>query len=258
MLEVDDMNKLHDFFRKGNDMLMVEYKRTESVGHSGLKGQDREFFIKKILNEFFPMKHVTGTGKILDPEGNESKQADIVVYNESMPVFDYGNTKYFLSDGVLAHIEVKSNLTTRELTKALQVTKTVKELGYDRNAISLSWRSNGTGFRGSRPIFSCVFAYKGVTLETFKKALCKYYETEADAESMRVDMICVLNSYTFMSRSEGAGQTYFTLETGEDSFMVFFAELFDAMYDRWMRSFSINRYLGKLTYNRAILGSSCS
>ena len=109
------MTIIQIFFRNTSKILKSEFDRSSEVGHSGLKGQDREIFIQNFLTKSFPKKFVIETGEVVDSKDTKSKQADIVIYDEFMPIFDYGFTKHFLSGGVLAHIEVKSNLTSDEL-----------------------------------------------------------------------------------------------------------------------------------------------
>jgi hypothetical protein len=235
---------MQEFFRDTNSILEALYKRTRPIDHPGLKGQDREFFIREFLERFFPRKYIVGSGKILDVKGNTSQQADIIIYNESMPVFDYGSTKYFLHDGVLAHIEVKSFLNSSTLKKALDVTKSIKKLN-KRESIASYSDSGSLGFKKSTgEIFSCLFAYEGLLKgQTFKSKVLKYYEDESSINNY-VDMICVLDRYSsFIMEVDQKSEDLFFLETGEDGLMYFFLFLFEAIYAKWQSIPSMDSYL---------------
>lgn len=236
------MNTLKNFFRNTSKVLNSEFQRSSEVKHAVSKGQDRELFIKNFLTKSFPRKFVIGRGEILDSNDKRSKQADIVIYDEFMPIFDYGSTKHFLSEGVLSHIEVKSNLTTSELKKALNITKSIKLLKRDINA---------TMHFGNLPktIFSCIFAYNGLTKEKFKEEILKYYNNQKDIENI-VDVVCVLNKYVmvkvFNEKEKKIEIAFF--ETKEDSLMAFFARLFDGIQKNWAGIPNLYKYLGKLNF----------
>ena len=58
----------------------------------------------------YPKKYVFTSGEIIDSDGNNSRQCDIVVYDERYPQIKYGRTAQLFAEGVLSHIEVKSKL----------------------------------------------------------------------------------------------------------------------------------------------------
>ena len=239
------MSTLGAFFENTSNVLESKYKRTATIDNASLKGSDRELFIKEFLEKSFPKKFVIGTGEILDSSDHRSKQADIVIYDEFMPVFDYGSTKHFLSGGVLAHIEVKSYLSSEELKRALDITKSIKKLNRDLEYSAMHF--------GSLPktIFSCIFAYDGLTQENLKKSFEDYYKDDENVENM-VDAICVLNKYTMLKiflpkkDSQERETKIGFLETGADSLMMFFARLFQAMYKNWSGIPDIFKYLGDI------------
>lgn len=159
-----------------------------------------------------------------------------------MPIFDYGSTKHFLSGGVLAHIEVKSNLTSEELVKSLEITKSIKNLNRDLDV---------TASLGNAPktIFSCLFAYEGISKEKFKKKILEFYKNEKMIDH-HIDAICVLNKYVMIKifdKSEKVSKVEF-FKTNEDSLMVFFIRLFDGMYKNWIGIPNLYKYLGDLKF----------
>lgn len=238
------MNKIKNYFRKISEVLETNSKLSSNLSHRGLIGQNRELFIQDFITKSFPKKFVIGTGEIVDTSDNLSNQADIVIYDESMPSFDYGSSKHFLSGGVLAHIEVKSNLTSTELKKALEVTKSVKALNRDIDA-SMYFDNL------PKKISSFIFAYDGMNKETFRQNFESFYDKEEDIDNF-VDAVCVLNKYVMIKSfdREDKQELIYFLETKEDSLMIFFGRLFDAMQKKGLGIPKFYKYLGDLTYQQ--------
>lgn len=97
--------------------------------HNTLIGSAREFFLKRVLRSILPPTIHVATGKIIDAQGNASNQIDIILFDSRFPVLeiDSGVGTYPL-EGVIATIEVKSTLTTRELYTALDNTRSLIDL----------------------------------------------------------------------------------------------------------------------------------
>ena len=102
-------------------------------------GNVREHFIKEVLSNFLPKSVTVGSGEITDGEQRSSQQ-DIIIYRSEFPVlsgFSLVNT--YMIEGVIATIEVKSNLsagTPNGLQSAFQNVATVLRL--KNRAIRLS------------------------------------------------------------------------------------------------------------------------
>lgn len=236
------MEILKKFFRDTSEVLNSEFKRSSGIDNTSLKGQDREIFIKNFLTKSFPKKFVIETGEIIDSSNNKSKQADIVIYDEFMPIFDYGSSKHFVSGGVLSHIEIKSNLNSTELTKALDVTKSIKKLNRDIDS---------TMIIGNLPktMPSFLFAYDGVEKETFKRHINEFYKEEKDIDNI-IDGVCVLNKYVMLKSMTTEGKIVCVFyDTKEDSLMTFFIRLFDAIYKNWQGRPNLYKYMGNLDFD---------
>ncbi|MCK5043974.1 hypothetical protein KAR52_03175 [Candidatus Pacearchaeota archaeon] len=235
------MGILKNFFRNTSNILEQEFHRSSSIKNTSLKGQDREIFIQNFLTKSFPKKFVIETGEIIDSKDKKSKQADIVMYDEFMPVLNYGSSNHFLSGGVLSHIEIKSVLNSTELTKALNITKSIKNLNRDIDA---------SMHLGDLPkkIPSFLFSYEGMEKETFKKKIEEFYKEEKDIDNV-IDGICVLNKYVMLKSRTNEGKiVYVFYDTKEDSLMTFFGRLFDAIYKNWDGRPNLYKYMGDLNF----------
>lgn len=114
-------NKLKTYFSSTTLLLDSLHKRAKrNIQHSGLKGYDKEFFVRHFLRDLFPIKFVLGRGEIIDSHEGSSGECDLIVYREDYPsLFFGGEARQFLAEGVLANIEVKSSLDLNELKREI-------------------------------------------------------------------------------------------------------------------------------------------
>lgn len=92
------------------------YSYSQEVLHQSTDlGYAREHFVKEVLLNFLPKSVVIGSGEIVDGDGRRSGQQDIIVYRADFPVItSLTPVNVFLAEGVIATIEVKSDLSTGE------------------------------------------------------------------------------------------------------------------------------------------------
>jgi hypothetical protein len=84
----------------------------QTFNHPTNLGNAREHFIAEILSRFLPSSIIVGSGEITD--GNmRSGQQDIIIYRSDFPVLTgFGSVNTYLIEGVIATIEVKSDLSS--------------------------------------------------------------------------------------------------------------------------------------------------
>ncbi len=76
-------------------------------------GYSREHFVKEILSSFLPKSVIVGSGEIVDGQGRGSGQQDVIIYRADFPVItSLTPINAYLAEGVIATIEVKSDLST--------------------------------------------------------------------------------------------------------------------------------------------------
>lgn len=103
-------------------MMSEWYQHSQiTLSHSGNLGRSREHFIKEVLSTFLPKSVVVGSGEITDGD-RRSGQQDIIIYRSDFPVITgFGIDSTYLIEGVVATIEVKSDLSSgKGLHKAFQ------------------------------------------------------------------------------------------------------------------------------------------
>jgi len=100
--------------------------------HNGLKGEGNEVKIRKIIKKFIPERYGVDTGVVIDRDGNQSKQCDIIIYDKfnHPQLLGLSSVKMFPVDLVYAVIEVKTTLDKTSSTKSIENIKSVKSLNY--------------------------------------------------------------------------------------------------------------------------------
>ncbi|MGC9424148.1 MAG: DUF6602 domain-containing protein [Vibrio sp.] len=119
-------------------MMRSWYEHTTSVlGHSSNLGTVREHFIQAVLENFLPKTVIVGRGEIIDGrESGESGQQDVILYRADFPVItSHTSINTYLIEGVIATIEVKSNLSKEGLSGPFQSAARVKLL--EKEALKL-------------------------------------------------------------------------------------------------------------------------
>lgn len=101
----------------------------QAGGHlsSASKGHEREAFINGFLSEVLPAQFRFGSGDATDQSGARSGQLDIVVeypFVPSLPIVAGRSPRLYLAEGIVAVIEVKSDIAGQWE----QVTKTAEQL----------------------------------------------------------------------------------------------------------------------------------
>ncbi|MCK6473001.1 MAG: hypothetical protein L6R28_14760 [Planctomycetes bacterium] len=96
------------------------HEEASSESHPGLSGLSREIAVEMLLRPLLPPDVAIGTGKIVDSEGNESTQLDIIIHDKDiLPAAMYGNRfGLFPIEACLYVIEVKSTACARTAKEA--------------------------------------------------------------------------------------------------------------------------------------------
>ena len=84
----------------------------DRMKHGLTKGQLRELFLTEILNNFLTSQFEVGTGIIIDINGNQSCQTDIIIYDTRIlpTVIKNLNLGVYPIESVIGTIEVKTKL----------------------------------------------------------------------------------------------------------------------------------------------------
>lgn len=147
---------IKDVLRGMQCQLMAAYAGSQKSSNKS-KGDSREGFIKYFLENILPSVYRIGrSGDIIDANGNESGEVDIIIENPFSPHFvtGAGGNKLYLAEGVGAVIEVKSHLD-KQWTEVKSKVENIKNIKRNLKPIVFT---RGVDF-SKIPVF--VVAYKG-------------------------------------------------------------------------------------------------
>jgi hypothetical protein len=78
------------------DILETESKLSGLLDHNPTIGQAREFLVKRLLKTLLPAAVHISSGKVIDHQGRQSKQIDIVLYDSRFPMLNLDGGGLFL------------------------------------------------------------------------------------------------------------------------------------------------------------------
>lgn len=112
------------------DYAIRESKNASEVAHHGLVGRIRELISSKLLMPMLPRGFEIGTGKIVDHQGNQSAETDLVIYNRAVlpPILYSDRDGIFPVESSYYALEVKSRLTATEVQDAIKKGRAITAL----------------------------------------------------------------------------------------------------------------------------------
>jgi len=122
------------------DRVVASANASRSIIHSGLTGRLREIIVGDLLKPWLNPHLKTATGVIIDHYGNQSKQIDVIVYDERItpPILLNNQEGFVPCHAVVATIEVKSTLSSGTVKDAIENARSVKLLKYDYDKIPVA------------------------------------------------------------------------------------------------------------------------
>lgn len=143
--------------------------------HQGVKGSGNEAVLRELLTKFIPKRFGIGTGVVIDRDGTQSRQCDIVIFDALLypSLLSLSNVHFFPVDIVYATIEVKTTLTSSSMKEALANITSVKQLNFIPDQFVASEARSGhfsvVSYTPTPPL-GFIFAYNSNTqqFETFK------------------------------------------------------------------------------------------
>lgn len=236
------MNKLLvDMLRVRIQSVVAASRAIDSIAHEGLKGRIREVFVEGLVMPLLPSFVGVGTGKIIDSEGGQSAECDVVIYDRDvMPPLLLGQREaLFPIESVLCSIEVKTTLNLSELRDATVKAKKVKELKHlpPRYPKGLGYDAVVTiddGCPRPAPI-RCLFAFGTDLTREGKTELERYQEIvdHRDKEGTPyISSLCVVDrAFHFFGKKSVSDDSWHTSDADSNSgeVLMFLGGLLDSI-----------------------------
>jgi hypothetical protein len=187
-----------------------------TFAHPGDKGTSVEDSFRAFLCQYLSRRLEVGNGEIIDRKGRRSVQTDIVIVNEDHPfTFTPDLPGLFFIEGVCAAGEVKTNLTSAELKKALENSCQFKQLEMDpgKGTQAFANPSDLERFYKCPPWF--LVAYESqLSLSRIQTGI-EEFETENVVQSNRLlDAVFVLSEGWIINFGDGRGSLKFKTPEG--------------------------------------------
>ena len=105
-------------------------QQARALDHPGMVGRLREIAVQQLFEPLFPSNFAIGTGKIVDSQGRESAQTDLVVYSPALvaPLFYAPQEGLFPVETCFFAIEVKSRLDRSTMEKVVENARRIGKL----------------------------------------------------------------------------------------------------------------------------------
>lgn len=143
------------------------------IEHQGEKGNANERILRDLIVKFLPKKFGIGSGIIIDQDGKQAKQSDLIIYDTYLypMIFGLTSTHLFPIDIVYATIEIKTTLNSEAASKSIANIQSIKTLNYIKDPFPHHGASANAALSISiknptSPI-GCVFGYRS-SCEAFK------------------------------------------------------------------------------------------
>lgn len=239
----------------------VESSRA-AISHAGLKGGEFEKILRKFLRQYLPASLDVSTGQAVDSKGGVSRQLDVIITDAAKtPILYQGEEiRVVPIECVYAAIEVKANLTLREVDSVLENMKSVKQLKkaayqLERGPITRSVNMFGQDWP-IWPVNYYVFAFESADLTSIANRLNALAAAGDFPPHSRVDMVCVLDRGVICNRTPDG--TFDALPTPASnlavcntrkSLLLFYTLASQYFNQTWLPSFRFSDYLGEMTFD---------
>lgn len=207
-----------------------EVDALKNLAHLALKGRLRELFTSRILSKFLTSQFGIGTGVIINQSGEQSKEIDIVIYDNRIlpPFIEEQKIGVYPAESVLAVIEVRSWIS-KEVIK--EYSDSAKKLyGETYNPASSLYRD----YPKLRPLYNLVGFYdQGIFKNESREEILHWIMDNAKP----LFGVCLVNKFSWLNVVKDEGSLKMVDENNEET-KAFVAVLLDNI-----RTLSQRRYL---------------
>lgn len=169
-----------------------EFLEITEIDHPGLRGRVREIAVERLIRPFLPAPFDIGTGKIVDANGKQSSETDVIIYSRDiLPSIMYSERDgLFPIESTFFSIEIKSRLTSVELNDAIKKAERLAGLDYLYGYHTDDAQQVEHKFMTTMPL---LFAFDSDLTVEGKDELQRYMEKDIDwLSSPKLKAICVL------------------------------------------------------------------
>lgn len=211
----DQTGQLHGAVLQWHRRLTASLDETRArLSHSGNKGDANESAFRTFLRSHLSPKYQIGQGEVIDSRGERSRQVDVAIADDEQPLPVTDSPELLIVEGITAAGEVKTRLTTKELSNCVEGGRAFKTLepvlGKYEALAGATLRSGEPNsdlvrFYHRRPFF--VFAYE--TAVSLDRLVDTLRSSESPHEVPPIDAVFLLDKGFALNLWDGKGQLAF-------------------------------------------------
>ena len=121
---------LSQLFSNSNSLMSKKLLSNCVINHPGEKGEDTNQRWLEWFREYLPKRYSVDKAIIIDSDGNESDQIDVVIYDRvfSPPLIEDISSKYITAESVYAVFEVKQTINKKNIEYSMEKAESVRRL----------------------------------------------------------------------------------------------------------------------------------
>jgi len=207
-----------------------EVNALKNLDHRTLKGRLRELFTSRILSRFLTGQFGIGTGVIINQRSEQSKEIDIVIYDNRIlpPFIEEQKIGIYPAECVLAVIEVRSWISKEIIRGYSDSAKKLYDETYNPNS------SLYRDYQKMRPFYNLVGFYdKGIFKNESRREILQWIMKNAKP----LFGVCLVDKFSWLNVVKDEGSLKMVDENNEET-KAFVAVLLDNI-----RTYSQRRYL---------------
>ncbi len=205
--------------------VLIANSTSSLFDHRGSRGLKREELIREFLRPLLPQCYGLATGEIFSTDGGVSRQVDIILYDSvfSNVFLSEGREQLIPCESVFGTIEVKSNLSSKELNKSVENIMSVK--GLSREASTMldilphTRFGVGAGLTFDRkmmnPYLGYILAYQGIKPRSVVNKLNGFIKDNSNRQLLP-DFVFNINDGYIVFRTKRTNNTATVAKQGED------------------------------------------
>ena len=172
------------------------------TNQSGIVGDATEDAWMGMLCEFLPGRYGVASGKVVDSQGHQSEQIDLIIHDTyySPLMFSIGNDRFVPVESVYAVLEVKQTLNKENLDYAAKKAESVRRLQRTSTEIPNQFGTKITKKLDQFPILAAILASESAWTVPFDAILRDHLGRQPPQQV--VDFGCALGAGAFDTQRE--------------------------------------------------------
>lgn len=161
------------------------------IDHPGAKGTATEEGWRQMLGEYLPNRYCVSKAFVIDSEGGQSQEIDLVIYDRQYSpfLFKQDQAVFIPAESVYAVFEVKQTLTPGHVKYASNKAASVR--GLKRTSVTITHAGGKFDGRTPFPILAGLLTLGGKGKAPLEGKLRTWLE--AAPKEGRLDLLCALN-----------------------------------------------------------------